>query len=47
MDLMKNFISFDTQFDRQVARLVEIYQVLYFVLKFDDSSTLYDFFWDP
>ena len=42
-----NFASLDTQFDPQVTRLVEIYPVLHFILKFDNSSTLYDFFFDP
>ena len=32
---LKNFASFD---DPKVARLVEIYQVLHFVLKFENSS---------
>ena len=38
-----NSSSLDTQFDPQVARLVEIYLVLHFVLKFDNRSTLYDY----
>ena len=43
---LKNFASLDAQLDPQVARLVEIYQVLHFVLKFDNSSALYNFFCD-
>ena len=38
-----NFASLDTQLDPQVARLVEIYLVLHFVLKFNNSSALYNF----
>ena len=41
-----NFASLDTQFDPQVARLVEIYPVLHFVLKFNNSSATYNFLWD-
>ena len=41
---MKNFASFDAPLDPQVARLVEIYQDLHFVLKSDNSSALYVLF---
>ena len=41
-----NFASLDTQLDPQVARLVEIYPVLHFVLKFNNSSALYNFILD-
>ena len=41
-----NFASLDTQIDHQLVRLVEIYSVLHFVLKFSDSSALYNFLWD-
>ena len=41
-----NFASLDAQFDPQVARLVEIYPVLHFVLKFNNSSAPYNFLWD-
>ena len=40
---MKNSASFDTQLDLQVARLVEMYLVSHFVLKFNNSNALYDF----
>ena len=43
---LMNFASLDTQLDPQVTRLVEIYHVLHFVLKFDNSSALYNFLWD-
>ena len=43
---LENFASLDTQFDPQVARLVEIYPVLHFVLKFNNSSALYNFILD-
>ena len=43
---LMNFASLDTQLDPQVARLVEIYPVLHFVLKFNNSSAPYDFLWD-
>ena len=38
-----NFASLDTQVDPQVARLVEIYLVLHFVLKFNNRSATYNF----
>ena len=38
-----NFASLDTQLDPQLARLVEIYPVLHFVLKFYNSSATYYF----
>ena len=38
-----NFASLDTQLDPQVARLVEIYPVLHFVLKFNNGSAPYNF----
>ena len=41
-----NFASVDTQLDPQVARLVEIYVVLHFVLKFNNSSAPYNFLRD-
>ena len=41
-----NFTSLDTQLDLQVARLVEIYPVLHFVLKFNNSSAPYNFLLD-
>ena len=41
-----NFASLDTQLDPQVARLVEIYPVLHFVLKFNNSSAPYNFLLD-
>ena len=41
---LKNFASFDAPLGPQVARLVEIYQVLHFEMKFANSSTLYIFF---
>ena len=41
---LKNFTSFDGPLDHQFVRLVEIYQVLHFFLKFDNSSALYIFF---
>ena len=34
---LKNFASLDAQVDPQVARLVRIYSILHFVLKFDYS----------
>ena len=37
------FASLDTQLDPQLARLVEIYPVLHFVLKFNNSSGPYNF----
>ena len=40
---MKNFAPFDAPLDPKVARLVDIYQVLHFVLKFDISGALYIF----
>ena len=39
-----NFASFDAPLDPQVVRLVEIYQVLHFVLIFENSRALYIFF---
>ena len=47
LNSLMNFAFLDTQLDPQVARIVEIYLVLDFVLKFDNSSALYDFLWDP
>ena len=41
---MKNFPSFDAPLEPQVVRLVEIYQVLHFVLIFENSRALYIFF---
>ena len=41
-----NFASLDTQLDPQLARLVEIYLVLHFVLKFNNNSAPYNFLWD-
>ena len=46
LNSLMNFASLDTQFDPQVARLVVIYPVLNFVLKFDNCSALYNFFFD-
>ena len=43
---LMNFASLDTQLDHQLARLVEIYPVLHFVLKFSNSSAPYNFLWD-
>ena len=43
---LMNFASLDTQLDPQVARLVEIYLVLHFVLKINNSSAPYNFLWD-
>ena len=43
---LMNFASLDTQLDPQLARLVEIYPVLHFVLKFNNSSAPYNFLWD-
>ena len=43
---LMNFASLDTQLDPRVARLVEIYPVLHFVLKFNNSSAPYNFLWD-
>ena len=43
---LMNLASLDTQLDPQFARLVEIYSVLHFVLKFRDSSAPYNFLWD-
>ena len=40
---LMNFASLDTQLDPQLARLVEIYPVLHFVLKFNNSSAPYNF----
>ena len=40
------FASLDAQFDPQVARLVEKYPVLHFVLKSNNSSALYNFILD-
>ena len=40
---MRNYTSFDTKRDPQVARLVEIYLVFHFVLKFHNSSAPYNF----
>ena len=37
------FASLNTQLDSQVMRLVEIYPVLHFDLKFDNISALYNF----
>ena len=44
---LMNFASLDTQLDPQLARLVEIYPVLHFVLKFNNSSAPYNFHRDP
>ena len=44
LNFLKDFASLDTQFDPQVARLVKIYPILHFVLKFDNSSAIYIFF---
>ena len=41
-----NFALLDAQFDPQVARLVEKYPVLHFVLKFNNNSAPYNFLWD-
>ena len=41
-----NFASLDTQLDPKLARLVEIYSVLHFVLKSNSSSAPYNFLWD-
>ena len=43
---LMNFASLDTQRDPQLARLVEIYPVLHFVLKFNNSSSPYNFHMD-
>ena len=40
---LMNFASLDTQLDPQLARLVEIYSVLHFVLEFSNSSSPYNF----
>ena len=40
---LMNFASLDTQPDFLLARLVEIYSVLHFVLKFHNSSAPYNF----
>ena len=40
---LNSFASFDASLDPQVARLVEIYPVLHFVLKFHSSSAPYNF----
>ena len=37
-NFLVNFASLDTQLDPHLARLVEIYQVLHFALKFNNSS---------
>ena len=42
LNSLKNFASLDTQFDPKVTRPVEIYSVLHFVLKFSNSSALYN-----
>ena len=42
-NFLMNFASLDTQLDPQLARLVEIYPVLHFVLKFSNNSTPYNF----
>ena len=42
-NFLMNFASLDTQLDPQVARLVEIYLVFHFVLKFHNSSAPYNF----
>ena len=47
LNSLMNFASLDTQLDPQLVRLVEIYSVLHFVLKFDNSRALYNFFFDP
>ena len=41
-----DFASLDIQLDPQLARLVEIYPVLLFVLKFNNISAPYNFLWD-
>ena len=41
-----NFASLDTKLDPQLVRLAEIYPVLHFVLKCNNSSTPYSFFLD-
>ena len=43
---LMNFASLDTQLDPQVTRLVEIYSILHFVLKFNSSSAPYNFLLD-
>ena len=43
---LRIFASLDTQLDPRVARLVEIYPVLHFFLKFNSSSAPYTFLWD-
>ena len=43
---LMNFASLDTQLDPQLARLVKIYPVLHFVLKFNNSSAPYNFLLD-
>ena len=45
-NFLMNFASLGTQFDPQVARLVEIYLVLHFVLKFNNRSATYNFLLD-
>ena len=41
-----NFASLDAQLDPQLARLVEIYLVLHFFLKFNNRSATYNFLLD-
>ena len=43
-NFLKNFPSLDTHLDPQLVRLVDIYPVLHFVQKFDNSSVLFNFF---
>ena len=41
---LKIFASFDTLLDPRGAKVVEISQFIHFVLKFDNSGALYNFF---